>query len=88
MNIMGTLQWAVNSSIDVDSLVSIKCTVLCLLLRNCLILLLWVFSELFSELDIRQMWQKSSAHTFHSNLPALAQHKLSFSMIKSFHGLE
>ncbi|NXW99236.1 CFTR regulator, partial [Larus smithsonianus] len=31
MNIMGTLQWAVNSSIDVDSLVSMKCTVLCFL---------------------------------------------------------
>lgn len=28
MNIMGTLQWAVNSSIDVDSLVSIKCALL------------------------------------------------------------
>ena len=26
MNIMGTLQWAVNSSIDVDSLVSIFLT--------------------------------------------------------------
>lgn len=42
MNIMGTLQWAVNSSIDVDSLVSKKCTVLCFLLRNCLILLVMV----------------------------------------------
>lgn len=32
---------------------------------------------LFSELDVRQICQNSSHHTFHSNLPALAQHRCS-----------
>lgn len=55
MNIMGTLQWAVNSSIDVDSLVSINCAVL-FVLRNCLILLIvdvhWVIIRLVCQSNL------------------------------------
>lgn len=84
MNIMGTLQWAVNSSIDVDSLVSIKCALLWFVcFEELLYFVDYGCSLSYYQTCISIKSEKESPYPFHSNLLALGQHQLSFFMISS-----